>query len=320
MKRNTVFTTSISSQLKAIAMIFMLVHHLWVNDVITSAYGLSEASWGGGYLLRIGALCKICVGIFMFISGYGLMNLYSKGKYNILHSIKKTILPFWFVLLLYVPCISIYRHVSVSEILGNALILSHSINGSWWFLQTYLIFVCLVPLFAYTMRHRCIMITIALVSCIFFQYIGTQIRPFSDGMHYVLHYFPIFYIGMIANKEDLINRLSAIPLWKSIPPLTLIIILRFFAGFSILNVAIIFALLLLLIKCQPAIPTIIKSTMQFLGKMSMNMWYVHMFFITYCFHFTNPLFDLIIVYCESLMAAFIIDRVYESLSKHINKQ
>lgn len=55
--------------MKAIALLLMLVHHLWRD----SEFGQFEPVACGSMLLSIGLLCKICVGIFMFLSGYGLM-------------------------------------------------------------------------------------------------------------------------------------------------------------------------------------------------------------------------------------------------------
>lgn len=42
-----------------------------------------------------------------------------------------------------------------------------------------------------------------------------------------------------------------------------------------------------------------------MGKMSMNMWLIHLFFIVYGIHFRNPFVDLVWIYLVSLVAAFI---------------
>lgn len=63
------FNKNVTSQMKAIALLLMLVHHLWRD----SEFGQFEPVACGSMLLSIGLLCKICVGIFMFLSGYGLM-------------------------------------------------------------------------------------------------------------------------------------------------------------------------------------------------------------------------------------------------------
>lgn len=52
--------------MKAIALLLMSVHHLWREP----EFGLFEPVTYGNILLSIGLMGKICVGIFMFLSGY----------------------------------------------------------------------------------------------------------------------------------------------------------------------------------------------------------------------------------------------------------
>lgn len=63
------FNKNVTSQMKAIAFLMMLAHHLWREP----EFGLFEPVPCANMLLLIGLLSKICVGIFMFLSGYGLM-------------------------------------------------------------------------------------------------------------------------------------------------------------------------------------------------------------------------------------------------------
>lgn len=74
------FDENISNQMKALAMIFLLVHHLWAEFRI----GMYDAAFiGTGDLVAISKFCKLCVGIFMFISGYGLMTTYLRGTFKL---------------------------------------------------------------------------------------------------------------------------------------------------------------------------------------------------------------------------------------------
>lgn len=63
------FDKNITSQMKALAFLLMLVHHLWREPVLVRFEPVAY----GHILLSIGLMSKICVGIFMFLSGYGLM-------------------------------------------------------------------------------------------------------------------------------------------------------------------------------------------------------------------------------------------------------
>lgn len=55
--------------MKAIALLMMLVHHLWREPGFMKFDPVAY----GNLLLSIGSMSKICVGIFMFLSGYGLI-------------------------------------------------------------------------------------------------------------------------------------------------------------------------------------------------------------------------------------------------------
>ena len=63
------FNKNVTSQMKAIALLLMLVHHLWREP----GFVRFEPIAYGNILRSIGLMSKICVGIFMFLSGYGLI-------------------------------------------------------------------------------------------------------------------------------------------------------------------------------------------------------------------------------------------------------
>ena len=88
-----------------------------------------------------------------------------------------------------------------------ACLLTSKMNGSWWFMQTYVIFVICFSLFAKSLHYKMVWIPLLIVSVLCFQPIATDIRKYSDAVHYVLHYFPLFYSGMIARKISLFDLL-----------------------------------------------------------------------------------------------------------------
>ncbi len=76
------FTRENTKQVKGIAILLMLVHHLYTfADRIP--YGLEIASQyyisGMELTVIIGSFGKICVSIFMFLGGYGLYASCSSG-------------------------------------------------------------------------------------------------------------------------------------------------------------------------------------------------------------------------------------------------
>ena len=178
------FDKNVSSQLKAFALVLMIMHHLWHRPY----FALFEPIEYGHLLLSIGMMGKICVGMFLFVSGYGLMASYCSAG-NVFH--------IW----------------------------------------------------------------------------GRRV-------------------------------------WCRLLLVAALLVARFVLGWNILNIGLIIAMIMFLIDIQGYLSDKVKRGFDFLGKMSMNMWLIHLFFIVYGFHFRNPFADLTWIYLESLAAAYIIWCVY----------
>ena len=174
------FDKNVSSQLKAFALVLMIMHHLWHQRY----FALFEPIEYGHLLPSIGMMGKICVGMFLFVSGYGLMASYCSAG-NVFH--------IW----------------------------------------------------------------------------GRRV-------------------------------------WCRLLLVAALLIARFVLGWNILNIGLIIAMIMFLIDIQGYLSDKVKRGFDFLGKMSMNMWLIHLFFIVYGFHFRNPFADLAWIYLESLAAAYII--------------
>lgn len=304
---NNVFDKNVSAMAKTLAMILMLTHHLW-----------TAKSVGGGYLLA-GQYGKICVGIFMFISGFGLMASYMSGRFRLATRLKRTIFPFWFVMLVALPIVAHWRDLSGTEVLMNAALLSKSINGSWWFMQTYLIFVAAVPLFARSLRRPFVWIPLLAVSLISFQPIGTWIRPYSDDIHYIFHYFPVFFSGMIACKYRLFDRLAGLRLPVMILMTVALFAVRLLLDASVWNIGIIVSLLMWMTVVNTKLNVKARATFTFLGGLAIYMWLIHQFFIDYSIHFDTPIADLLWMYLQTLLAAYIVSKLYGLANKLISK-
>ena len=67
--------------MKTLAFLLMLIHHLWREP----SFARFEPVAYGNILLSIGLMSKICVGIFMFLSGYGLMASTISGGAKLLY-------------------------------------------------------------------------------------------------------------------------------------------------------------------------------------------------------------------------------------------
>lgn len=309
------FNKNVTSQMKAIALLLMLVHHLWREP----GFVRFEPVAYGNILLSIGLMCKICVGIFMFLSGYGLMaSSWSGGAdYSIVNRLKKVLQPFWLIVVLVAPFLLLYDDISWYDVVTDSMLLTSKMNGSWWFMQTYVIFVICFPLFAKSLHYKMVWIPLLIVSVLCFQPIATDIRKYSDAVHYVLHYFPLFYSGMIARKLSMFDLLVEKQWWFKLLLIVVLVAARFATGWNILNIGLIIAMIMILVDVQEYITERVLKVFNFLGKMSMNMWLIHMFFIAYGYHLTNPITDLVWIYLESLVAAYVVWKLYNRFCERI---
>lgn len=305
------FDKNITSQMKTLAFLLMLAHHLWREP----GFSRFELESYGHILLSIGLMGKICVGIFMFLAGYGLMaSMISRGQnYSVLNRLKKVLLPFGLIVLMAAPFLLVTDKVSWVDVVTDCLLLTSNMNGSWWFMQTYVVFVVCFPLFYKSLTYNKVWIPLFVLSILCFQPIATDIRLYSDAIHYLLHYFPLFYSGMIARKLSLFDKLMGMRLGLRLLLIIGLVTARFATGWNILNIGLIIAMIIALMDIQQCLSQRVRQLFNFLGRMSMNMWLIHMFFITYGFHLSNPFVDLGWIYVESLVAAYLIWCLYNKL-------
>jgi len=163
------------------------------------------------------------------------------------------------------------------------------------------------------MQYNKVWIPLLIISVVCFQPLAMFLRYYSEAVHYVLYYFPLFYLGMIARKFSLFDFLAAQRVWYRLLLVVGLVVARFALGWNILNGGLIIAMIMFLIDIQGYLSDRVKRGFDFLVKMSMNMWLIHLFFIVFGFHFRNPFADLAWIYLESLVAAYIIWWVYQKL-------
>lgn len=305
------FDKNVSSQLKAFALILMIMHHLWHRRY----FALFEPIDYGHLLLSIGMMGKICVGMFLFVSGYGLMASYcaAGNVFHICRRLKKVLLPFWLIVILVAPFLLVIHEVKWYQVVTDALLLTRNMNRHWWFMQTYMIYVVCFPLFAKSLKYQMVWIPLLMVSVVCFQPLAKFVRYYSEAGHHVLHYFPLLYSGMIACNFSLFDFLAKQRLCCRLLLVVALVVARFATGWNILNIGLIVAMVMFLIDIQGFLSDRVKRGFDFLGKMSMNMWLIHLFFIVYGFHFRNAFVDLVWIYLVSLVAACVIWRVYHKL-------
>lgn len=72
MKKNHTLTKQDSAALKGIAILLMIFHHCFLDPSRFAGHIVSFAPFSQSAIVSLSYFSKICVGIFAFISGYGL--------------------------------------------------------------------------------------------------------------------------------------------------------------------------------------------------------------------------------------------------------
>ena len=72
-------TKSDSMRLKGVAMLMMFFHHLYCQVSRFDGYDISFAPFGQDAVVDVSMLFKLCVSIFAFVSGYGLLTSYTSA-------------------------------------------------------------------------------------------------------------------------------------------------------------------------------------------------------------------------------------------------
>ena len=140
----------------------MLIHHIFPG---MEGFGLKIGqTW---ILPEIAAWGKVCVSIFLFLSGYGLQERYANKKLSVLEFYRKRFLslyiPYWMVFVIFISIGFLFFPVYLNNFLAapfspkknlliNFLGLQYFVNGymginpSWWFFSQIALIYLLYPL------------------------------------------------------------------------------------------------------------------------------------------------------------------------------
>ena len=69
---NLQFSKKDTNIVKGVAIIAMLFHHCYVTGVKFKAHGVSFAPFSRDTVVTLALWSKVCVGIFVFLSAYGI--------------------------------------------------------------------------------------------------------------------------------------------------------------------------------------------------------------------------------------------------------
>lgn len=253
------------------------------------------------FVRYIGAIGDVCVSIFLFISGYGMIIGYAKNESNpiafVFNRLLKFYSNFWFVFLLIV----LYGTFVMNQPIRTDGVLLHrvlqyvkeflairgqkSYNDSWWYFSLIITFYLIFPVLYWGIKKvPWIVVWLALFLGAFYTKITYQ------DIHL---YAPIFIIGMLwamhGDKLPLLAKKCYVILFMlAMLIVPLIIMSLMFEDLSVCTKGIfLYALLTIVQVCFVLIfqnkSNILEQTFCYLGKYATNIYIIHLLLSKYWF-------------------------------------
>lgn len=159
-----VLTKNDTLALKGIAILLLLWHHMFFvsKDLLFDWHDIG---------IKSAILSRVCVAIFVFLSGYGLM-VSSKINESLIAFYRKRLfkllLNYWYIWLLFVPIGVFVFHRTFDAVYGQNEPLypildfvgllnclgKQSYNMSWWFYSCIILLYVLFPIFNYIIKTK----------------------------------------------------------------------------------------------------------------------------------------------------------------------
>ena len=310
--------------LKGLALLMLLAHHLFYRQ-----YGLyDDIQITNNHCLvqDIGIWCKLCVAIFVFLSGYGLTvgAINSNGINNLkklyLYPFTKLLMNYWLIWILFVP-LSVFvfgrsftdayqTNIALKFILDLFGVINcfgwYGYNVTWWFYACIIVLYLSYP-FLYRLMNKSVLMLLV-VSFILYYLPG----PFFHGSNI---YYASFIYGMLLCKYE--KAIKITPLWW-------ILIFIFLAverlyptdGIHIFDAVL--TISLVLAYKSITLPSIIHRFLEFAGKHSMNIFLFHTFIYYYWFRdFIYSSRNPIIIYLLLLFICLTVSILIELIKKTV---
>ena len=320
--------------IKALAIMAMLVHHLFF-----------EHPEFGDTVVNIAWIGKICVALFVFVSGYGMAVSFPQ-KYSGRLLLTKTFLfvlckryakfylNYWFIFFIFVP-IGIFCfdrpleaaygenanliNSFINDIFGQQSF--NSYNATWWFNAIILALWLLFPFLYIAVKDR--VVSICLLVFLFVNPndilyalhliapgLATYILPFTLGIFIALH------INRINKILNVIHPYIVLAI--SLVAASILLFLRGFPifenfiDFKVEPYATVFVALAVVSLCRVTGRRFVA--MQYVGKHSMNMYLTHTFIVGYFFTdfiygFKQPFLMFLVLFTTSLLLSICIEFV-----------
>lgn len=293
---------------QGLAILCMVVLHLFCrvgSDVLgTPLLWLDSET---PFVFWFGFFAEICVPVYSLCTGYAQQLLWEGGRSGIRERtgrILRLMRNYWIVLVLFCALGLVFDKTNtVPGSLGQflkSIVLLHSYNGAWWYLNTYIILLALPPVVLLLPVHK-MKLTPGLLFCGAFHVFWYLLNKFGfipdaasapaalqflrKELVNLVGILPYIWVGGLLCKYRAVERLwdwfgQVIPA-KGRKTVLLTVAISGFVAANIIHKAVLMgfaavAVFLLFNMWEKGQRT--RKAMLFLGRHSTNIWLVHMFF------------------------------------------
>lgn len=318
---------------KGIGIILMIIHHLYWNvpNIGISINGVALSQ-------RVGILGKVCVSIFLILSGYGIYksNIKIKNmKKYFSHRIIKTYINYLFIVMISLFIGYTFFYSEITKMLGYGIkaiirvIITMSglqyiigyqgFNPSWWFITLILFCYLIYPYVERIIRKYGF---IVLIVYFFISFINILKIGNIQIFNIVFWSFP-FVLGVYLAYSNFLEKSYKYIIQNSKRKILLILMLISLciirqslkpqANFSIRIDWLLALIFIIFVNAFFENFRISKKIICNLGKLSMNMYYIHMFITTYyigwlTYSFKYPIISIIFSIACSYICAYVIEK------------
>ena len=208
--------------IKGIALILLMWHHLFGCDYISSWITPLK-----GLDIMFGLGSRLCLGIFLFCSGYGLYKSYLNKKTvkrnYILKRFIKILIPYWVVMLVTIAYLIFADSFNPHHFFSNLFAWNDEVLyvSFAWYIKLYILLMLIMPLVRFinlNLKKRIFYDIVVFVLLPFvLQYIFISIDyktsfpavvvSFLDPVDMLIYWFPLFAIGIIFAKYNIYIRI-----------------------------------------------------------------------------------------------------------------
>lgn len=329
MQLNNLISKRNSLILRGGGVLLMLIHHLFYSPSSTHLFDdfcLHIGNHNIGVVNQFGIYAKLCVAIFVFVSGYGLETGYlnKKIEYSIFykHRFKKLYMNYWFIWLLFVPLGILVWGRTISDAYGNHAILKMILdffgvlnltgnlgyNPTWWF------YSCIILLyFGFPLLHKWLTskwFLLLSLGVIVSRLAGLPIiTPISN---YVLPFLAGMWVARV--PASAFDRLTV---FDTIIAFVLLSVIRNFSNmYCIVDTLLCMSIAVFLYKVKFC--NWLETIFVQLGKHSQNIFLFHTFIFLYWFREETYITrDPLIIFIQLTVVCYLISVVIEFVKQKI---